>query len=394
MSKVRVLHVLYESLPIISGSTIRSRDILDSQLNSVNIHPVVLTSPFQSGESKLDIINGVKTYRYLGNKNETASENIRKNPIVLLKKFLRIFLFTFRIIKVSKLEEIDVIHAHAMFFCAISSKMAGLYLGKPVVYEVRSLWEERGRLSRPFLTRIFVWLENISLKVSNSVICINENLRRELIDRSNLKKEIYIVPNAVNFNQIKQASLNISGELTFGYIGTLSPIEGLDLLLQAAYDLKKIGIEIKIKLFGTGVYEDSLKKMLIKLNLNNVSLMGSISPVDIHLAYRQVDVIVNPRKKSKLSDMVTPLKPLEALAYRKLLLVSDVGGMKQLISQDDIVYNFSADDKESLKNTLVKVLNSSAKERMKRIDNGYNFVLKNKNWTSNAEKYYSIYKNL
>jgi glycosyltransferase involved in cell wall biosynthesis len=272
--------------------------------------------------------------------------------------------------------------------------MAGLYLGKPVVYEVRSLWEERGRLSRPFLTRIFVWLENISLKVSNSVICINENLRRELIDRSNLKKEIYIVPNAVNFNQIKQASLNISGELTFGYIGTLSPIEGLDLLLQAAYDLKKIGIEIKIKLFGTGVYEDSLKKMLIKLNLNNVSLMGSISPVDIHLAYRQVDVIVNPRKKSKLSDMVTPLKPLEALAYRKLLLVSDVGGMKQLISQDDIVYNFSADDKESLKNTLVKVLNSSAKERMKRIDNGYNFVLKNKNWTSNAEKYYSIYKNL
>ena len=55
-----------------------------------------------------------------------------------------------------------------------------------------------------WMQKIFVWLENISLKVSNSVICINENLRRELIDRSNLKKEIYIVPNAVNFNQIKQ----------------------------------------------------------------------------------------------------------------------------------------------------------------------------------------------
>lgn len=160
---------------------------------------------------------------------------------------------------------------------------------------------------------------------------------------------MHVVPNAVNFNQIKYINMNLPESLTFGYIGTLSPIEGLDLLLQTVHELKEEGISISLKLFGKGVFQAKLNEIIKELELTNVIMMGEVNPMEIGKAYEEIDVIVNPRVKSKLSDMVTPLKPLEALAYKKLLLISDVGGMKQLVSKENIAFSFVADDKESLK---------------------------------------------
>lgn len=129
MAEFKILHVLYESLPTISGSTIRTKDVLDCQVNYDKLYPVVLTSPFQSGNSKIDVINGVKHYRYPSNNKETASESIRKSPFILFRKLSRIFSFTIKIIKVVRKENIDVIHAHAMFLCNIL-KISGFIFRK------------------------------------------------------------------------------------------------------------------------------------------------------------------------------------------------------------------------------------------------------------------------
>lgn len=393
MNKVKILHVLYESLPSVSGSTIRTRDVLDCQLSHENLVPVALTSPFQNGDDGTEIINGVRHYRHKSVKKETASERIKRNPLILIKKLFRIISFTFKIIEVGKKENIDVIHAHAMFFCALSAKMASIWLNKPVIYEVRSLWEERGKDKRPILTKIFIWLENLSIKAADEVICINENLRIELIKRSNYKRTIHIVPNAVNFNQIKvNEEPKLNGELVFGYIGAISPIEGLDILLEVIDDLKKSGIELQARIYGSGIFQDHLNNFIKENELSNVKLLGQVNPLLISQAYDTIDVIINPRKKSKLSDLVTPLKPLEALAYKKLLVVSDVGGMSQLISQKDIAFSFCADNKESLKEAIISTLNESEVDKVKRINTGFEYVRINKNWLDNGTKYHQIYQ--
>ena len=151
---MKVLHILYQSLPNTSGSSIRSRDILSNQLK-LGVQPVVITSPFQNASdnsSSIEEIDGIKYYRTFSNASEIVSEG-KSSFLLQIKKLLRIVNFSVQVYKVSKKEKVDLIHAHAMFFCAISGKIASLFLKKPMLYEVRSLWEERYKKNSFFRKR-------------------------------------------------------------------------------------------------------------------------------------------------------------------------------------------------------------------------------------------------
>ena len=105
-----------------------------------------------------------------------------------------------------------------------------------------------------------------------------------------------------------------------------------------------------------------------------------------------LDVIVNPRTKSRISDTVTPLKPLEAMAYKKLVIASDVGGMRELIKDNKTGVLFKSDSEQALKETIVKVINSGANKDI--IETAYRYVYTKKNWNNNADKYRLIYEKL
>ena len=69
---MKVLHILYQSLPNISGSSIRSRDVLNNQIK-IGLEPIVITSPFQNSKrdgDSVEKIDGVKYYRTFSNNNE------------------------------------------------------------------------------------------------------------------------------------------------------------------------------------------------------------------------------------------------------------------------------------------------------------------------------------
>jgi len=201
-----------------------------------------------------------------------------------------------------------------------------------------------------------------------------------------MRKKMTVVENAVDLDRIEISKRNNS-DLVFGYIGTLSPIEGLDLLIIAFINLQ---IKNKLLIFGDGIESEKLKKLA---NGNsNIEFKGKVANDKIAEAYVQVDVIINPRKKSYLTDSVTPLKPLEAMAYKKLVLVSDVGGMKELVKNEFNGIVFNSDSYEEIKNTIIDVINRNDLDKI--IENGYTYIRKEKNWKINAKKYYSIYENL
>ena len=190
---MKVLHILYQSLPNISGSSIRSRDILNNQLK-IGVKPIVITSPFQNPKTNgksFEEIDGIKYYRTFSNNNELVNEN-KSSFFIQIKKFFRIISFSIKVYRIAKKEKIDVIHAHAMFFCAIAGKITSIILNKPLIYEVRSLWEERFKRTSFLNYLIFsflTFLETFCMFLADHIIAINQNLKIELQNRLILKKE-------------------------------------------------------------------------------------------------------------------------------------------------------------------------------------------------------------
>ena len=388
---MKVLHILYQSLPNISGSSVRSRDILKNQLK-IGIKPIVITSPFQNPEingKSFEEIDGIKYYRTFSNTNELVNEN--KTPLFLqIKKFFRLFSFTIKVYSIAKKEKVDIIHAHAMFFCAVAGKVISIFLNKPLIYEVRSLWEERFKKNNIINYWIFsfiTFLETFCMFLADHVIAINKNLKIELQNRFLLKKRnITVVENAVDLDRII-TSANIREELVFGYIGTLSPIEGLDLLIKA---FNNLNLSNKLLIFGDGIELENLKKLSV--SNNNIIFKGKFCNSEIIKAYNQIDIIVNPRASSYLTNSVTPLKTLEAMAYKKLVIASDVGGMKELIKDDKTGILFKSGNLSDLEKALIKVLRKGDLNHI--IDNAYNYINKQRNWYYNAKLYKKLYSDL
>lgn len=393
---MKILHIAYQSLPHISGSSIRSRDVFSSQ-KKIGLEPVVITSPFQNGISNqdIDLIYDVKHYRTY---NQNPDDLVTENKSSLFKRTKKLFSFRKFIKKVDKiyqLERPNIVHAHATFYCGFSALYLKLKYKIPVCYEVRSLWEERevenaNTYLKKLQPKIIRKLETICMKNADQVIVINENLKQDLFERG--IRNIKVIPNAVNLSLIQESKEPQRNLLNFGYIGSISPIEGLDLIVKVWKKLENEGYENKFHIYGEGSYLEELKSLTESLGTKQIIFHGNIDSSKINMAFVNIDVIVNPRIRSKITDTVTPLKPLEAMAYQKLVIASDVGGMKELIENKATGILFEHDNIYSLERTLKQVIGDGINHQI--VENALNYVKENKSWESNAYYYKKIYQNL
>ena len=392
---MKILHVLYQSIPNSAGSSIRSRDLINSQLK-LGLTPIVITSPFQEPLNKnfeREEIDGIIYYRtFSNNKNEIISEK-KSNFFLQFRKSLRLLSFINSVFKVAKKENIDIIHAHAMFFCAIAAKVSSLRLGIPILYEVRSLWEERYKGVSFFNDLIFSFVtifETLSMYLCDHLIVINKNLRHTLSKRFLLSKQSFsIVPNGVDLSRVNIVKSN-NDNLVFAYIGTVSPIEGLDVLIKVFNNLFKQGLKNKLLIFGDGI---ELNKLIVLSNNNPlIEFRGTFLQHNISEIYSQIDVVVNPRISNFLTNSVTPLKPLEAMAYKKLVIASNIGGMRELIEHNKTGLLFKPESYIELEQTILDVLELKNFENI--ISESHKYILNNKSWDNNAKLYMQIYTKL
>ena len=179
-----------------------------------------------------------------------------------------------------------------------------------------------------------------------------------------------------------------------GFIGSFYAYEGLDLLLDALPALLKARPDVKVLLVGGGVQEANLRQQAQQLGVaEKVVFAGRVPHQDVNRYYDLINVLAYPRHPMRLTELVTPLKPLEAMAQGQLFVASDVGGHKELIEHNKTGVLFKAGSAEALSQALLDLLNNPALWPVLKT-NGREFVENVRNWKNSVANYATPYERL
>tara|TARA_R110001583_G_scaffold154316_1_gene306004 strand:- start:40417 stop:41625 length:1209 start_codon:yes stop_codon:yes gene_type:complete len=398
---VKILHVLDHSIPLHSGYTFRTRAILNNQ-RLQGLETCHVTGPKQGFcASSEETIDGLDFYR-----SPMVGELWQKIPAV--NQLAIIPVLKQRILDVIKREQPDIIHAHSPALNGVAAYQAARQSGLPLVYEVRAFWEDaavnlgtcRDGSLRYRLTRA---METYVLKNADAVTCICQGLKDDIIARGVDPQRTTTIPNAVDLEQFEQlhtksAELlqrhNLTDKSVIGFIGSFYEYEGLDILITAFARLRQTLPDLRLLLVGGGPQEATLKQLAKTLGVEEqVIFTGRVPHQQVSDYYSLVDALVYPRKSMRLTELVTPLKPMEAMAQGKLVLASDVGGHRELISHGSNGYLFAADSPAALAQAIEK-LYLEPEQHPAIITEGLNFVRTERNWVNSVSRYHGIYDQL
>lgn len=398
---MRILHILDHSIPLHSGYTFRTLSILKEQ-RALGWETFHLTSSKQ--ESKLlseENIDGWHFYR-------TPASSGLMSRLPVLKQVAVIDSLARRLREVIGIVKPDILHAHSPALNAIAALRVGRSLGIPVVYEIRAFWEDaavdhgtnrewglRYRLTRG--------LESYALGQVDAVTTICEGLRGDILRRGIAAEKVTVIPNAVNIDDFNldeipdpqlAIDLGLEGKLLLGFIGSFYAYEGLHLLLQALPKMLVQNPQIRILLVGGGPQENALKALALQLGIQEkVIFIGRVAHAQVQRYYNLINILVYPRLKMRLTDLVTPLKPLEAMAQGRLLVASDVGGQIELIDDEKTGILFEAGNPHALAQKVLDLL--SEPERWPALRKAAReFVEMERNWPASVARYRNIYDRL
>ena len=314
----------------------------------------------------------------------------------------------------ARLEEVareirpDIIHAHSPVLNALPAIKVARKLGIPVVYEIRAFWEDaavdHGSTSEGSLRyRATRRLETRAIQQVDHVFTICEGLRADIVARGIPADKVTVIPNAVDVDSFQLASppdpqlqekWGLTGKTVVGFIGSFYAYEGLDLLLDALPELIHQRPDVRVLLVGGGPQEANLRQQAERLGLGeNVIFTGRVPHKEVNRYYDLINILAYPRHPMRLTELVTPLKPLEAMAQGQLFVASDVGGHKELIDHGRTGILFEAGNRESLAKAIINLLETPAAWPAIRA-NGRAFVENVRNWRNSVANYVEPYQRL
>jgi len=404
--KFRILHVLPQSLPSEFGSSIRSKYVVEKQKSFsspfVAVYPTFSFKQIRLGNPAE--INGVKYFYFIDRsllRKKLYDFRLSRPLITMLHtKIFGTFLkdLAFEI-------KPNIIHAASPYTVGIPSLHLARALNVPFIYEVRNLSEFDVLTGRNFVKGGLRFeyrkrLENYLILKADAVITISECSRKEIISRGVSQHKVFCVLNGIDpsfFRPMQKdksllKKLELKNKFVIGFIGKLKRIEGLELMIKALLSLLKKNRTLIFLIVGDGPEKDVLRKLANRMDLENqILFLGKISFSDIRKFYSIIDLFVVPRIKTKLADLIGPLKPLEAMAMKIPVLGSDVSGIKELIKNEENGYIFKAGSVQDLSEKITKIMEN--KEKMKIVkENAFNWVIENRNWNRLIYKYDGIYK--
>jgi len=361
---MKILHILDHSIPLHSGYAFRTQAILREE-RALGWQTFHLTTPKHTlpGRS-VEEIDGWLFYRTMPLGPMVSRLPVLRDMTLVAATAGRLDAVALRVCP-------DILHAHSPALNGIAALLGARKLGLPAVCEVRGLWEDaavdhgttttgslRYRMSRA--------IETFALRRCHAVTTICEGLRGDLLARGLPADKITVVPNAVDTAAFPFASrpddrfrheLGLVGKTVLGFIGSFYAYEGLDLLVEALPTILARRPGTVLLLVGGGPAEAALRHLVGEHGLDHaVRFVGRVPHDEVSRYYDLADILVYPRHSMRLTELVTPLKPLEAMARGRIVLASDVGGHCELIRDGATGYLFAADDARALADKVGEIL--------------------------------------
>ncbi|WP_338241847.1 TIGR04063 family PEP-CTERM/XrtA system glycosyltransferase [Aurantiacibacter hainanensis] len=391
----RILHILDHSLPMHSGYTFRTRAIMRAQQGmGLEVRGLTGQRHVEPGPAT-EQVDGLAFHRTQGKSGGPAG----------LREWREIDALTQAIIALAQVWRPDVLHAHSPALNCLAAVRAGRRLGIPVVYEIRAFWEDAavGNLTGregSLKYRLTRHLENMAVRGSDAVMTICQGLKDDLVARGFSAAKIDIMPNGVDLttfgnpaerDEALAEELGIGEGPVIGFIGSFYDYEGLDDLIAAMPMLADRHAGAHLLLVGGGPMDEALRaKAAASPVADSIHFTGRVPHAEVERYYALTDIMAYPRKKSRLTDLVTPLKPLEANAQMQLVAASDVGGHRELIRDGETGVLFAPDDPAACAAALADLVDRRAEwDAIRRAAHAH--VRENHDWSTNAQRYRTVY---
>lgn len=410
----RIAYVLHNSLPYSSGGYGTRSHGVAGGIRDARYEVVVLTRPGFPLDIKPelsaadvpaeDVIDGIRYVRTL--------EPVRKGLSMLR------YVTEAADALEGRLRELrpELVVAASNHVTALPALIAARRLGLPFVYEVRGLWEIT-RISReqefedtPAFAVQSLLEANVA-QLADHVFTLTEPMREELSRRGVAKEKIDLLPNSCSperflpreRDQELAARLGIPRDTpVIGYIGTFVDYEGLDDLAVACTLLKRRGVNFRLMLVGnenaSGTDRGPITEKILQTSRDGgmedwLIMPGRVPHEEVESYYSLIDVAPFPRKPWPVCEMVSPLKPLEALAMEKAVVVSSVRALTDMITDGQTGRVFEKGRIESLVECLQSLLDSPA-ARAALGRQGRKWVCAERTWTQVGRLFSAHYSDI
>jgi PEP-CTERM/exosortase A-associated glycosyltransferase len=397
---MRILHVLDHGLPLQSGYTFRTRAILKAQ-EAMGWTVAGVTGPRHTrGGASPETVDGLDFYR------TPIAGGVRRGGVI--GEAAGLVAFARAIETAADAFRPDLLHAHSPALGALAARWVARRRGLPLVYEIRAFWEDaavgngtgREGSARYHATRA---LENLAVARADAVAVICDGLRRDLLARGVPADKVMVSPNGVDLrlfgtpaprDEALAAELGLPGAEVIGFIGSFYDYEGLDDLIAAMPALVADRPLVRLLLVGGGPTEQALRAQAAASPVADaIRFVGRVPHDRVERYYGLVDILAYPRKAMRLTELVTPLKPLEAMAQGRLVAASDVGGHRELIRDGETGTLFAPDDSAAIARALGGLLADRSGWAARR-EKARTFVERERNWSLNIRHYQPVYQRL
>lgn len=321
-------------------------------------------------------------------------------------------------------EKPSILHAHSDFYNGAAAIIVGRRNTVPVVYESRGFWEESWLsrlgdrldlgLSPAQALEPFGLPEAYSLRKraeesvrtnADGIITLASVMKDHIVNspKSEDLPPVHIVPNAVNADQFVPrpkdrnllTDLGIACEaVVIGYVTSMTEYEGIGILIKAFAHLRKASStsQLHLLLVGDGPVLSSLKSTARALGLEeSVTFTGKVSHSQVGAYYSLIDIFVVPRRSTPVSELVTPLKPFEAMAMGKAVVMSGVEALREIANESQAALTFIPNDYVDLAKVLEELVSNKSLRQELGV-NGRRWVEQYRTWEVNADKIREIYK--
>jgi glycogen synthase len=400
---MRILHVLDHSLPYLSAYSFRSSSVIGRQ-RQLGVTPVVLTSPRHEafGEDG-ELYDGVKHYR-----SRWPLFHLLPLPraVPLVREAAFVSALSARILSLARQTRVDLIHAHSPALNALAAARAARRLGVPWLYELRYYEHdaavEGGRMRYGTLGyRKAQWLEDLALRRADVAVTNSSPLRAELVARGFAPPKLFEALNGVDTRAFHPLApdadlldrYDLAGKTVVGFIGSFYEYEGLDRLVDAMLYVLRERRDVKVLLAGAGEAEAALRARIPRERRDHFVFAGRIEQEDVPRYYSVMDILVYPRRSTRLTELTTSTRPLEAMAMERAVIASGVGGMCELVSHGRTGFIVEADNRHALAGLIARLVGNRA-ERHAVGRNARAYVVAERDWERVATNYLKLYRRL